>query len=55
MACHPGFDEGLKTMYRAERAMEVAALCDERERRAAEESGVRLVNFGEVTPTTRCE
>jgi predicted glycoside hydrolase/deacetylase ChbG (UPF0249 family) len=55
VACHPGFDEELNTMYRVERAMEVAALCDERVRRAVEESGVTLVSFGEVKPTTRCE
>jgi chitin disaccharide deacetylase len=48
LACHPGYDDGLETMYRDERAMEVAALCDEGVRRAVEESGVRLVNFGEV-------
>ena len=48
LACHPGYDDGLETMYRDERAMEVAALCDQRVRRAVEESGVRLVNFGEV-------
>jgi predicted glycoside hydrolase/deacetylase ChbG (UPF0249 family) len=48
VACHPGYDDGLETMYRFEREMEVAARCDERVRRAVEESGVRLVNFGEV-------
>ena len=46
VACHPGYDDGLETMYRNERAMEVAALCDDRVRLAVEESGVRLVNFG---------
>lgn len=48
VACHAGYDDGLETMYRVERAMEVAALCDAGVRRAIEESGVRLVNFGEV-------
>jgi predicted glycoside hydrolase/deacetylase ChbG (UPF0249 family) len=48
VACHPGYDDGLETMYRKEREMEVAALCDEGVRRAVEECGVRLVNFGEV-------
>jgi predicted glycoside hydrolase/deacetylase ChbG (UPF0249 family) len=48
VACHPGYDDGLETMYASERAMEVAALCDPRVRRAVEESGVRLVHFGEV-------
>jgi predicted glycoside hydrolase/deacetylase ChbG (UPF0249 family) len=48
MACHPGYDDGLETMYRVEREMEVAALCDEAVRRAVTEHGVRLVNFGQV-------
>jgi predicted glycoside hydrolase/deacetylase ChbG (UPF0249 family) len=48
VACHPGYDDGLETMYASEREMEVAALCDPRVRRAVEESGVRLVHFGEV-------
>lgn len=48
VACHPGYDDGLETMYRVERAMEVEALCDPAVRRAVEECGVRLVNFGEV-------
>ena len=48
IACHPGYDDQLKTMYRLEREMEVAALCDPRVRRALEESGVHLVNFSEI-------
>ena len=49
IACHPGYAEaGLATMYRGERAMEVAALCDARVREAVEESGVRLVTFAGV-------
>jgi predicted glycoside hydrolase/deacetylase ChbG (UPF0249 family) len=48
VACHPGYDDGLETMYRLERAMEVEALCDPVVRRAVEQCGVRLVNFGEV-------
>jgi predicted glycoside hydrolase/deacetylase ChbG (UPF0249 family) len=55
LACHPGYDDGLKTMYRVERRMEVAALCDERVRRAVGESGVRLGTFGEVVGEVRCE
>jgi predicted glycoside hydrolase/deacetylase ChbG (UPF0249 family) len=48
VACHPGYDDGLDTMYRDERAREVAALCDPRVRRAVDEAGVRLVHFGEI-------
>ena len=49
VACHPGYDDGLATMYRVEREMEVAALCDARVRAAIERVGVRLVSFGEAT------
>lgn len=48
VACHPGYDYGLETMYRSERAMEVAALCDGRVKEAIRRAGVRVVNFGEV-------
>jgi predicted glycoside hydrolase/deacetylase ChbG (UPF0249 family) len=48
IACHPGYDDGLRTMYRTERAMEVAALCDPHVRRAVDESGVALIHFGQL-------
>jgi predicted glycoside hydrolase/deacetylase ChbG (UPF0249 family) len=48
VACHPGYDDDLDTMYRDERATEVASLCDPRVRRAVEEAGVQLVHFGEI-------
>jgi predicted glycoside hydrolase/deacetylase ChbG (UPF0249 family) len=48
MACHPGYDDGLQTMYASERAVEVKALCDPRVKQTLEECGVRLVNFGDV-------
>jgi predicted glycoside hydrolase/deacetylase ChbG (UPF0249 family) len=48
VACHPGYDDGLETMYRAERAIEVAALCDPKVREAVAENGVRLVSFADV-------
>jgi predicted glycoside hydrolase/deacetylase ChbG (UPF0249 family) len=48
VACHPGYDDALETMYRDERATEVASLCDPRVRRAVEESDVRLVNFAAI-------
>jgi predicted glycoside hydrolase/deacetylase ChbG (UPF0249 family) len=48
VACHPGYDDGLDTMYRDERATEVASLCDPAVRRAIEEAGVRPVHFGEI-------
>ena len=48
LACHPGFDDGLQTMYATERAVEVKALCDPRIKQAIEDCGVRLVNFGDL-------
>jgi len=48
VACHPGYDDGLNTMYRIERAVEVAALCDARVRAAIDSAGVKLGNFGDV-------
>lgn len=48
LACHPGYDDGLDTMYRAERALEVAALCDPRVRHALVEAGVELRSFADL-------
>ena len=48
LACHPGDGDSIESMYRHERAAEVATLCDPRVRRAIEESGVVLVNFGDI-------
>lgn len=46
LACHPGLDEGLDSMYVRERATEVAALCDERVRVAVGQLGIELRSFG---------
>ena len=49
LSCHPGFDDdGLMTMYRAERVEEVAVLCDRRVRDAAAELDIALRSFAEV-------
>jgi len=48
MACHPGYAEDLDTMYRFERADEVAALCDSRVRAAVEAAGIILSTFATV-------
>lgn len=45
LACHPGFDTRLDSMYVSERADEVAALCDPRVRAAIERLGIELVSF----------
>ena len=49
LACHPGFDDDLPTMYRTERRLEVAALCDRRTRAALDASSVRLTRFSQWT------
>jgi predicted glycoside hydrolase/deacetylase ChbG (UPF0249 family) len=45
LACHPAEGDDLETMYRAERALELRALCDPRARAALVASGIRLVSF----------
>jgi predicted glycoside hydrolase/deacetylase ChbG (UPF0249 family) len=45
LGCHPGVDVDLDTMYREERAVEVATLCDERVHAAIDEYGIRLCSF----------
>jgi len=46
LGCHPGTaDDVLDSMYRAERAEELHALCDPRVRAAIRSSGVRLCSF----------
>jgi predicted glycoside hydrolase/deacetylase ChbG (UPF0249 family) len=48
LACHPGYAGDLDTMYREERAAEVAVLCDPRVRKALEAARVELVSFGQL-------
>jgi chitin disaccharide deacetylase len=45
LGCHPGYAEDLDTMYRQERAREVATLCDPRVREAAARLRIRLASF----------
>jgi predicted glycoside hydrolase/deacetylase ChbG (UPF0249 family) len=45
LGCHPGYAEDLQTMYRAERAREVATLCDPRVRAALGRLAIRLTSF----------
>jgi predicted glycoside hydrolase/deacetylase ChbG (UPF0249 family) len=47
LGCHPGEGEDLETMYRAERAAEVKALCDPRVRATIISEGITLCSFGE--------
>jgi predicted glycoside hydrolase/deacetylase ChbG (UPF0249 family) len=53
IACHPGEDDGLDTMYRIEREREVQTLCDPRVREALHASDVSLRPFRDVTPDGR--
>ena len=48
LACHPGYAGDLDTMYREERAAEVAVLCDPRVREALDAARVELVSFGDL-------
>ena len=48
LGCHPGLDVTVDTMYRAERALEVTALCDERVRKAIDALGIRLCSFEDL-------
>lgn len=48
LGCHPGFDVEIDTMYRTERTLEVAALCDHRVRAALEAQRIRLCSFEEL-------
>jgi predicted glycoside hydrolase/deacetylase ChbG (UPF0249 family) len=48
MGCHPGYAEGLDSMYAGERAEEVRTLCDPRVRGALSAGQVRLVSFGDL-------
>jgi predicted glycoside hydrolase/deacetylase ChbG (UPF0249 family) len=45
LGCHPGYGGGPGSMYDAERAAEVRALCDPRVRAAVADGGIGLVSF----------
>lgn len=45
LACHRGYADGLESVYRLERAIEVTVLCDPRVRAVAGEQGIEFVNF----------
>ena len=49
LACHPGEDDGLDTMYRSERELEIRTLCDPRIREALRDAGATLLTFRDVT------
>jgi predicted glycoside hydrolase/deacetylase ChbG (UPF0249 family) len=48
LACHPGYADDLPTMYRSERAIEAAVLCDPRVRRAIDDERIDLTRFSQL-------
>jgi chitin disaccharide deacetylase len=48
MGCHPGYADDLDTMYKSERASEVAVLCDPRIRQIIVQSGIELISFAQL-------
>jgi len=45
LACHPGLNSDIRTMYGIERQMEVATLCDKKVRQSIIDSGIELCSF----------
>ncbi len=45
LACHPGWDDGLETMYNRERRIEVATLCDLRVKDYINDRAILLATF----------
>ena len=50
LACHPGEDEALPSVYRRERLLEVASLCHPSVREALARCRVRLTSFAALRP-----
>jgi chitin disaccharide deacetylase len=48
LGCHPGEDEQLDSVYRAERMQEVAVLCHPQVRAALESNGIALCSFADL-------
>lgn len=48
LACHPGRGYDVRSMYAAERTLEVAALCDGAVRAALDRERIRLITFRDV-------
>jgi predicted glycoside hydrolase/deacetylase ChbG (UPF0249 family) len=48
LGCHPGFAGDSGSVYNAERALEVATLCDPRVREAIERERIALCSFGSL-------
>ncbi len=53
LGCHPGYAADLATMYRDERAQEIAVLCDARIRAMISRTGIELRSFADLPPSDR--
>jgi len=53
LGCHPGYGQGLKSMYRRERALEVKALCDPKIRTTVRRYGIVLRSFHDLGDAPR--
>jgi predicted glycoside hydrolase/deacetylase ChbG (UPF0249 family) len=49
LGTHPGYPDGLRDWYRAERVQEVRTLCDPRVREAVRQLGIKLISFRELS------
>jgi predicted glycoside hydrolase/deacetylase ChbG (UPF0249 family) len=49
LGCHPGYDDGLQTLYRAERADEVRVICDPVTRASLKTIQIELCSFDTKT------
>jgi predicted glycoside hydrolase/deacetylase ChbG (UPF0249 family) len=48
LACHPALGDDIETMYRTERAVEVATLCDDCVKKALADFAVQRISFGRL-------
>jgi predicted glycoside hydrolase/deacetylase ChbG (UPF0249 family) len=48
LGCHPGFADGLDTMYKSERAEEIRVLCDPRIKETIGATGIELCSFADL-------
>jgi predicted glycoside hydrolase/deacetylase ChbG (UPF0249 family) len=51
LGCHPGYADGLRSMYRRERLKELKTLCDPKVRNAMADMSVSLCTFRDAVST----
>lgn len=52
LGCHPGYDDGFDSMYRAERGEELKSLCDPRIRATLFAEGIELSSFARINQSS---